>query len=81
MNPNLTANLRAGAELQAEIREDQFHKLEEDLDTALSALKWAKRQADELKLSESHSSAHTAISDALTNVQEAINRLNDAPDQ
>jgi hypothetical protein len=80
MNPNLTANLRADRELRAEIREEQLEQISQDLERALKALKWAKKEADTAKLSETHSASYTAICDALTNTQEAIDRLNDTPD-
>jgi hypothetical protein len=81
MNPKLTANLRAERELRAEVQQQQLEEISSDLDRALKALKWAKQMADIAKLPESHSSCYTALSDALANTQEAIERLNDAPDQ
>ena len=59
----------------------QFDQLASDLDRALRALKWAEKTADSVRLSESHSAAYTAICDALTSTAEAIQRLNDAPDE
>lgn len=59
----------------------QIDQLASDLDRALRALKWAKRMALGASLPESHSAAYTAICDALTSTAEAIQRLNDAPDQ
>jgi hypothetical protein len=81
MNPNLTANLRADRELRAEIRAEQLKQISQDLERALKALKWAKKEADTAKLSKSHSTSYTGICDGLSNIQEAIDRLNDTPDQ
>jgi hypothetical protein len=80
MNPNLTANLRAEAELKAEIQQEQLEQIAQDLDRALKALTWTKRMADIVKLNENHSTFYTALCDAYTNVQEAINHIKDAPD-
>lgn len=80
MNPLLTANLRAEAELRAEIQQEQLAQIAEDLDTALRALKWTKSMADTAKLNETHNTLYTAICDAYTNVQEAIAHIKDASD-
>lgn len=81
MNPNLTANLRGQRELQAEIRSQQLEQLASDLERASKALNWAKKMAEQAKLNETNSASYTGICDAITNTQEAIDRLNDAPDQ
>ncbi|HEY9834107.1 MAG TPA: hypothetical protein V6D26_26375 [Stenomitos sp.] len=80
MNPNLTANLKAERELKAKVLQEQINQVSTDLDTALKALKWAKRTADVAKLNETHSTFYTAICDAVSATQEAINHINDAPD-
>ncbi len=54
--------------------------LPKDLDTANRALTWAEIVARATGLNQTHSQLYTAICDALTNVQEAIAHLGDAPD-
>lgn len=80
MNPNLTANLRAEAELKAEVQQDQLAQITEDLDTALRALKWGKFMAETAKLNETHNTFYTALCDAFNSTQEAIAHINDSPD-
>jgi hypothetical protein len=79
MNPNLTASLRAEAELKAEIQQEQLKEIAEDLDTALRALKWAKSIAEMAKLNETHNTLYTAICNAFNSTQQAINYISDEP--
>jgi hypothetical protein len=79
MNPNLTANLRAEAELKAEIQQEQLAQIAEDLDTALRALKWAKSMAEMAKLNETQNPLYSAICVALNTTQQAINYISDEP--
>ena len=79
MNPNLTASLRAEAELKAEIQQEQLTQIAEDLDTALRALKWGKFMAEMAKLNETHSAFYTAICAAFNSTQQAINYINNEP--
>jgi hypothetical protein len=79
MNPNLTTNLRAEAELQAKIQQEQLEQIAEDLDTALQALKWSKSIAEMAKLNETHNTLYTAICNAFNSTQQAINYINDEP--
>jgi hypothetical protein len=79
MNPNLTANLKAEAELKAEIHQEQLEQIASDLDTALRALKWGKFMAEMAKLNETHSAFYTAICNAFNSTQQAINYINDEP--
>ena len=80
MNPNLTANLRAEAELKAQVQQEQLEQIASDIERAVKALKWAKLTADQ-GIKDSHTALYTAICDALNSCNEAANHLNDAPDQ
>jgi hypothetical protein len=53
----------------------------EDLDTAFTALTWAKKMADQQNLKQSHSALYTAICDALNGCSHAMEHIDDAPDQ
>ena len=77
VNPNLTASLRAEAELKAEIQQEQLQQIAEDLDTALRALKWGKFMAETAKLNETHNTLYTAICNAFNSTQQAINYISD----
>jgi hypothetical protein len=79
MNPNLTANLRAEAELKAEIQQEQLTQIAEDLDTALRALKWGKFMAEMAKLNETQNPLYSAICAAFNSTQQAINYISDEP--
>ncbi len=78
MNPNLTANLRAERELRAKILKGE---LEQNLKKALPHLQTAYDAAVKAGLRESDYELLATIGDALTACTEALERLNDVPDQ
>jgi hypothetical protein len=81
MNPNLTVNLRASRELRAEIEKQELEQINLALQKALPWLEQAFNRMNSRLIYKRHSQLHTAISDAMTACQDALDHIEDAPDQ
>lgn len=75
MNPNLTANLRAEAELKAQVQQEQLEQIASDIDRAIKALKWAKLTADQ-GIKDTHPALYKALCDAQKACSDASQQCN-----
>lgn len=81
MNPKLTANLRADRELRAKVQQQQLNEIEEQLETALPILQSVYEAAQKAGIKQSNYELLQAIGDALTACNEALERIDDQPDE
>lgn len=81
MNPHLTANLRADRELRVQVQQQQLAEIQEQLEEALPELQSAYDLAEKAGIKESNYELLQALGDALTACTEALERINDQPDE
>ncbi len=81
MNPNLTANLRASRELEAEIEKQELGRVNLALQTALPWLEQAYCLMNSNRLDKRYSDLYKGVCDAMTACQDALDHIEDAPDQ
>lgn len=79
MNPSLTANLRAEAELKAEIQQEQLAALREKLAAAQPLLAEALNLIHSSPLAISHGEIYSDIADAHFYCGEAIYKIDQHP--
>lgn len=79
MNPLLTANLRAGAELKAEIQQEQLTALREKLAAAQIHLAEALNLIHSSELAISHGEIYSDIADTHFFCGEAIYKIDEHP--
>ena len=81
MNPKLTANLRADRELRVQVQQQQLAEIQEQLETALPILQSVYSTAEKAGIKQSNYELLQALGDALTACTEALERINDQPDE
>ena len=81
MNPNLTANLRADRELRAQVLQEIKVEIQKQLEIALQIHQGVYEAAEKAGFRESNYECLQALGDAVTACTEALERINDQPDE